>query len=82
VVSNEPAFVNKVLGATANGTTYVGLRARTTGAPSNHFFGPGGDPRAAGIGTPAAVRDTWSGHREVVTDAGPLPAAWSTPPPT
>ena len=82
VVSNEPAFVNKVLGATANGTTYVGLRARTTGAPANHFFGPGGDPRAAGIGTPAAVRDTWSGHREVVTDAGPLPAAWSTPPPT
>ena len=82
VVSNDPAFVNKVLGATANGTTYVGLRARTTCAPANHFFGPGGDPRAAGIGTPAAVRETWSGHREIITDTGPLPPAWSTPPPT
>ena len=82
VVSNDAAFVSRVLGATGNGTTYVGLRARTTGAPANHFFGPGGDPRAAGIGTPAAVRDTWSGHREIVTDAGPLPPAWKTPPPT
>lgn len=82
VVSNDPVFVNRVLGATGNGTTYVGLRARTTGAPANHFFGPGADPRAAGIGTPAAVRDTWSGHREIVTDAGPLPPGWKLPAPT
>jgi 1-pyrroline-5-carboxylate dehydrogenase len=79
VVSNDPLFVHRVLGGTNNGTTYAGLRARTTGAPANHFFGPCGDPRAAGIGTPAAIRDTWSGHREVVTDVGPLPAGWHTP---
>jgi 1-pyrroline-5-carboxylate dehydrogenase len=78
-VSNDAAWIARVLGATNCGTTYVGLRARTTGAPANHWFGPGGDPRAAGIGTPAAVRDTWSGHREVVTDAGPLPPGWRTP---
>jgi hypothetical protein len=37
-----------VLAATINGTTYCGIRARTTGAPQNHWFGPAGDPRAAG----------------------------------
>ena len=31
------------------------MRARTTGAPQNHWFGPSGDPRAAGIGTPEAI---------------------------
>jgi 1-pyrroline-5-carboxylate dehydrogenase len=82
VVSNDPVFTARVLGGTSNGTTYVGLRARTTGAPANHFFGPGGDPRAAGIGTPDAVRAAWSGHREVVTDVGPLPPSWHAPPPT
>lgn len=51
VVSNDPLFLDKVLGATINGTTYAGIRARTTGAPQNHWFGPCGDPRAAGIGT-------------------------------
>ena len=49
---------NKVLGATVNGTTYCGMRARTTGAPQNHWFGPSGDPRGAGIGTPEAIRIT------------------------
>lgn len=52
VVSNDPLFLNKVLGNTINGTTYCGLRARTTGAPQNHWFGPAGDPRGAGIGSP------------------------------
>ena len=33
VVSADHAFISKVLGATVNGTTYAGLRARTTGAP-------------------------------------------------
>lgn len=51
VVSNDPIFKDKVLGNTVNGTTYSGIRARTTGAPQNHWFGPGGDPRGAGIGT-------------------------------
>jgi hypothetical protein len=27
-----------------------------TGAPQNHWFGPAGDPRAAGIGTPEAIK--------------------------
>ncbi len=76
VVSNDHDFVRTVLGSTVNGTTYAGLRARTTGAPQNHWFGPAGDPRAAGIGTPEAIRLVWSTHREVVGDYGPpLPAA-------
>ena len=36
---------------------------RTTGAPQNHWFGPAGDPRAAGIGTIEAIRMVWSCHR-------------------
>jgi len=52
VVSNDLLFLQKIIGNTVNGTTYQGLRARTTGAPQNHWFGPAGDPRGAGIGTP------------------------------
>lgn len=33
VVSSDPVFTEKVLGSTVNGTTYHGIRARTTGAP-------------------------------------------------
>jgi 1-pyrroline-5-carboxylate dehydrogenase len=47
VVSNDQAFLQTVLSRTVNGTTYAGIRARTTGAPANHHFGPSGDPRAA-----------------------------------
>ena len=54
-VSNDPIFTDKILANTVNGTTYHGLRARTTGAPQNHWFGPCGDPRGAGIGTPYAI---------------------------
>ena len=80
VVSADPVFQRKVLGATVNGTTYCGIRARTTGAPQNHWFGPCGDPRAAGIGTPEAIRVTWSGHREIIMDQGALAPDWETPP--
>ncbi len=80
VVSNDVEFQHRVLGSTVNGTTYCGMRARTTGAPQNHWFGPCGDPRAAGIGTPEAIVATWSGHREIIVDQGPLPAGWSVPP--
>jgi 1-pyrroline-5-carboxylate dehydrogenase len=80
VVSADIAFQNRVLAATINGTTYCGMRARTTGAPQNHWFGPAGDPRAAGIGTPEAIVNTWSGHREIIHDQGPLPDGWSLPP--
>ncbi len=82
VISNDALFLRKVLGASVNGTTYCGMRGRTTGAPQNHWFGPSGDPRAAGIGTPEAIIATWSGHREIVSDQGPLPTNWATPPPT
>ncbi|KAJ1438959.1 Aldehyde/histidinol dehydrogenase [Sesbania bispinosa] len=56
VVSNDPLFLQEVIGKSVNGTTYAGLRARTTGAPQNHWFGPAGDPRGAGIGTPEAIK--------------------------
>ncbi len=80
VVSKDVEFQNAVLGATVNGTTYCGIRARTTGAPQNHWFGPGGDPRGAGIGTLEAIQITWSHHREVIVDQGPMPDGWQTPP--
>ncbi|GAB5033479.1 delta-1-pyrroline-5-carboxylate dehydrogenase mitochondrial-like [Nannochloropsis oceanica] len=79
VVSNDVLFVQSMVGSTVNGTTYVGRRARTTGAPQNHWFGPSGDPRGAGIGTPEAIKAVWSAHREVVTDQGPVPEGWKTP---
>lgn len=80
VVSADIQFQNRVLGATVNGTTYAGMRARTTGAPQNHWFGPSGDPRGAGIGTPEAIQLTWSTHREIISDQGPRPEGWTTPP--
>ena len=72
VVSNDVTFLNEVLGSTVNGTTYAGIRARTTGAPQNHWFGPCGDPRAAGIGTPYAITMVWSAHREIIMDINPV----------
>ena len=80
VVSADVMFQNRILSATVNGTTYCGMRARTTGAPQNHWFGPSGDPRGAGIGTPEAIITTWSAHREIIHDQGPMPAGWETPP--
>jgi len=62
VVSNDDAFIHKILQKSVNGTTYVGRRARTTGAPQNHWFGPAGDPRGAGIGTKEAIQMVWSCH--------------------
>ncbi|KAF5476961.1 hypothetical protein F2P56_003646 [Juglans regia] len=82
VVSNDPLFLQEVIGNTVNGTTYAGLRARTTGAPQNHWFGPAGDPRGAGIGTPEAIKLVWSCHREIIYDVGPLPRHWEIPPST
>lgn len=82
VVSNDQLFLQEVLGKSVNGTTYAGIRARTTGAPQNHWFGPAGDPRGAGIGTPEAIRLVWSCHREIIYDIGPVPHNWEIPPPT
>jgi len=82
VVSNDSAFLNHVLAHTVNGTTYAGHRARTTGAPQNHWFGPAGDPRAAGIGTPEAIQMVWSCHREIIHDTIIPSPSWTQPPPT
>ncbi|KAI5063960.1 hypothetical protein GOP47_0020630 [Adiantum capillus-veneris] len=82
VVSNDLKFLQEVLGKTVNGTTYAGIRARTTGAPQNHWFGPAGDPRGAGIGTPEAIRLVWSCHREIIQDIGPVSKSWTLPPPS
>jgi len=78
VVSNDPAFQTHVLANTVNGTTYAGRRARTTGAPQNHWFGPAGDPRGAGIGTPEAIQLVWSCHREIIND-NLVPSDWTQP---
>lgn len=82
LVSNDPIFSERILGKTVNGTTYHGLRARTTGAPQNHWFGPAGDPRGAGIGTAEAIKLVWSHHREIISDIGPIPENWTIPKPT
>ena len=78
VVSDDKEFQLKVLANTVNGTTYAGRRARTTGAPQNHWFGPAGDPRGAGIGTPEAIKLVWSCHREIIHD-NVVPQNWSQP---
>mmetsp|Transcript_1039 Transcript_1039/g.2521 ORF Transcript_1039/g.2521 Transcript_1039/m.2521 type:complete len:556 (-) Transcript_1039:580-2247(-) len=78
IVSNDIAFQHKFLGNTVNGTTYFGMRARTTGAPQNHWFGPAGNPNGAGIGTPEAIRLVWSCHRELIQD-NLVPDNWTTP---
>ncbi|CAD7952840.1 unnamed protein product [Amoebophrya sp. A25] len=82
VCSNDEALIQKVLGSSVNGTTYCGIRGRTTGAPQNHWFGPGNDPRSAGIGSPEAIQLVWSGHREIIRDMGPVPEGWTRPKPT
>eukprot|EP00831_Metopus_contortus_P002779 TRINITY_DN1102_c0_g1_i5.p1 TRINITY_DN1102_c0_g1~~TRINITY_DN1102_c0_g1_i5.p1 ORF type:complete len:570 (+),score=81.22 TRINITY_DN1102_c0_g1_i5:2-1711(+) len=82
VVSNDPVFNYRILANTVNGTTYYGYKARTTGAPQNHWFGPCGDPRCAGIGTPEAIRLVWSAHREIICDELPPSKDWTVPKPT
>jgi 1-pyrroline-5-carboxylate dehydrogenase len=72
VVDNDPDFLNYVLGQTVNGTTYAGIRARTTGAPQWHCFGPCGHPAAAGIGTIEAIRNVWSLNRTIIKDTNAL----------
>lgn len=79
VVSNDLHFQQKILGHSVNGTTYCGIRARTTGAPQNHWFGPAGDPRAGAIGTPEAIKLVWSCHREIINDVGPVSNEWVIP---
>ena len=76
IVSNDQLFLNTVLGNTVNGTTYAGLRAKTTAAPQQHWFGPSGDPRSAGIHTPEAIKLCWSSHREIIYDYGPISPTW------
>jgi len=76
VVSNDIHFIQNILAQTVNGTTYAGIRAKTTAAPQQHCFGPSGDPRSAGIHTPEAIKLCWSSHREIIYDHGPVAADW------
>lgn len=76
IVSNNQLFLQHVLGNTISGTTYAGIRARTTAAPQQHWFGPSGDPRAGGIHTPEAIKLCWSSHREIIYDYGPVAEGW------
>lgn len=82
IVSHDSLFINRVIADTCNGTTFCGLRSRTTGGPPNHWFGPAGSPLSAGIASPEAVRSTWTCHREIVYDEGPIPAEWTMPTPS
>ncbi|MBI5005129.1 MAG: aldehyde dehydrogenase family protein [Candidatus Lloydbacteria bacterium] len=75
IVSDNIPFINQVVGASANGTTYAGYRARTTGAPEWHGFHPAG-VLAANIGTIEAIREVWSYGRTIVFDNGSLPNRW------
>jgi len=77
VVSNDVQFVQHCLANTISGTQYAGIRAKTTAAPQQHWFGPSGDPRAGGIHTAEAIKLVWSSHREIVYDWGPVPATWN-----
>ncbi len=81
IVSNDQIFTDKILGSTVNGTQYAGIRARTTGAPQNHWFGPCGDPRGAGIGSAESIKLVCSHHREIVTDIGAIKDDWTLPNP-
>lgn len=72
VVSNDPQFYNLVVSHLPNGVVYAGYLARTTGAPQNHFFGPGGEPCGAGIGDRQSIIDTWSWRGAVIYDFGPI----------
>lgn len=78
IVSEDTHFVSTVLARSVNGTTYVGRRGRTTGAPANHWFGPAGDPRSGGIHTTEAIQATWSCHREIIAD-NVVPTEWTRP---
>ena len=82
VVSNDQHFLNEVLGNTINGTIYAGIRARTTGAPQQMWFGPSGDPRSGVCGTQAAApcstrlqRSVAPGCRRGERRARPIPQA-------
>jgi 1-pyrroline-5-carboxylate dehydrogenase len=81
VCSNDTQFIHKVVSNSVNGVTYTGILSRTTGAPQNHYFGPAGDPRSAGIGTPEAIINMWTCHREIITDVGPLNVTGQLPEP-
>ncbi|KAL0721243.1 hypothetical protein Bca4012_035842 [Brassica carinata] len=82
VVSNDPIFIQ------ANLLTILIDQSISSSLKDNDVtnacrkFGPAGDPRGAGIGTPEAIKLVWSCHREVIYDYGPIPQGWELPPST
>jgi len=69
IVTNNITDREELLSVSKNGTTYVGLNARTTGTLQNRWFGPGGDPLAGSIGTPESIRDCWTFNRCIISDS-------------
>lgn len=67
IVTNDVVIQHKLLACSQNGTTYIGLDARTTGTPQNRWFGPGGNPRDGAIGTPEAIRKMWTFPRSIIS---------------
>ena len=51
-------------------------------APQKIGFGPAGDPRGAGIGSPYAIQLCWSCHREIIHDHGEIAESWTVPLPS
>ena len=70
-----------MLGNTINGTIYAGIRARTTGAPQQMWFGPSGDPRSGAWHTgcspvqyqAAAQCSAWIPERRAQSSPDPSP---------
>ena len=67
------------MGNTVNGTTFAGIRGHTTGTAQNHWFGPAGDPRSAGIAKPDSIKLLWSCNREIITEDAPIPKDFVIP---
>ena len=59
-----------------NGMAEREMVEEATAAPQQHWFGPSGDPRSAGIHTPEAIKLCWSSHREIIYDYGPVAKDW------
>lgn len=72
VVSRDQEFIDTILGSAVNGTLYVGPRAKCTGAPEWHPFGPSNDPRAANLGPRESIIRTWSTWQTVIRNNGAI----------
>ncbi|KAL6318857.1 hypothetical protein AAG906_001330 [Vitis piasezkii] len=70
VVSNDSLFLQEVIGKSVNGTTYAGLRARTTGAPQNHWYTLHGGQNLGVMGLRPWDQFPWDRNLEVLGPQG------------